>query len=105
MRRIRQQRRFLNDFKRQKRCGKEIADLFAVVELLAEGGVRLFVWAVVAPRGGGGAPPAALGAHRLSGEWKGLWECHIEPDWLLIYEVTDREVLLIRTGTHRDLFG
>jgi mRNA interferase YafQ len=89
MRRIRQQRRFLNDFKRQKRCGKEIADLFAVVELLAEGGEL----------------PAAYRAHRLSGEWKGLWECHIEPDWLLIYEVTDREVLLIRTGTHRDLFG
>jgi mRNA interferase YafQ len=40
----------------------------------------------------------------LTGEWGGVWECHIEPDWLLIYEVTDREVILIRTGTHSELF-
>jgi len=33
-----------------------------------------------------------------------VWECHIEPDWLLIYEVTDTEVLLIRTGSHSELF-
>jgi len=32
-------------------------------------------------------------------------ECHIDPDWLLVYEVTPEEVLLIRTGTHSDLFG
>jgi mRNA interferase YafQ len=89
MRRIRQQQRFRNDFKRQKRHGKDIADLIAVVELLAEDGEL----------------PAAYRAHKLAGEWKGLWECHIEPDWLLIYEVTANEVLLIRTGTHRDLFG
>jgi len=36
---------------------------------------------------------------------KGIWECHIEPDWLLIYDVTPDEVRLIRTGTHSDLFG
>jgi mRNA interferase YafQ len=89
MRRIRQQQRFLNDFKRQKRRGKEIADLLAVVELLAQDGDL----------------PAAYRAHKLSGEWKGLWECHIESDWLLIYEVTPNEVLLIRTGTHQDLFA
>ena len=40
----------------------------------------------------------------LGTRWKGVWECHIEPDWLLIYEVTDAEVLLIRTGSHSDLF-
>ena len=45
-----------------------------------------------------------IGAHKLSGEWSGVWECHIEPDWLLIYAVTDEEVLLIRTGTHADQF-
>jgi mRNA interferase YafQ len=33
-----------------------------------------------------------------------VWECHIEPDWLLIYEVRPTEVLLIRTGTHSELF-
>jgi mRNA interferase YafQ len=89
MRRIRQQQQFLNDFKRQKRRGKDIADLFALVELLTQDGEL----------------PAAYRAHKLSGEWKGLWECHIEADWLLIYQVTPNEVLLIRTGTHRDLFG
>jgi mRNA interferase YafQ len=89
MRRIRQQQRFLNDFKRQKRRGKDIADLFAVVELLAQDGEL----------------PAAYRPHKLSGEWKGLWECHIEADWLLIYNVTPNEVLLVRTGTHLDLFA
>ena len=40
----------------------------------------------------------------LKGEWKGTWECHIASDWLLIYEVTETEIRLIRTGTHADLF-
>ena len=43
--------------------------------------------------------------HALGGEWKGWRECHIEPDWLLIYKTTDEEVLLARTGTHADLLG
>lgn len=49
--------------------------------------------------------PAARRGHALGGEWKGLRECHIEPDWLLIYQPTDNEVVLARTGTHADLFG
>jgi hypothetical protein len=40
----------------------------------------------------------------VKGEWKGYWDCHVEPDWLLIYKVTDDEVRLARTGTHADLF-
>lgn len=48
-------------------------------------------------------PPAAR-PHLLQGEWVGTWECHIANDWLLIYELTDAEVRLIRTGTHADLF-
>ena len=43
--------------------------------------------------------------HPLKGEWKGWRECHIQPDWLLIYKTTDSEVLLARTGTHADLFN
>jgi mRNA interferase YafQ len=89
MRRISQRKQFRNDLKRQKRRGEDIDQLIIAVELLAEDG----------------ALPAAYGAHRLSGEWRGVWECHIEPDWLLIYTVTDEEVLLIRTGTHADLFS
>ncbi len=45
--------------------------------------------------------------HLLSGEYKGFWECHINPDWLLIYS-KDKEIRIItlkRTGTHSDLFG
>jgi mRNA interferase YafQ len=48
--------------------------------------------------------PASARAHPLKGEWKGYWECHITPDWLLIYKVSDEEVALARTGTHADLF-
>jgi mRNA interferase YafQ len=89
MRRIGQQRRFRDDLRRQKRRGKDIEDLVEAVELLAEHG----------------ALPSAYRPHKLTGEWKGVWECHIEADWLLIYAVTDNELLLIRTGTHEDLFG
>ena len=44
--------------------------------------------------------------HCLEGEYKGCRECHITPDWLLIYKIVDDELLLIltRTGTHSDLF-
>ncbi len=88
MRRIAQRKQFRADLKRQKRRGKDIEELIVAVQLLAEQG----------------ALPAGYRSHRLSGEWSGVWECHIEPDWLLIYVLTDTEVLLIRTGTHTDLF-
>lgn len=42
--------------------------------------------------------------HKLTGEWLGFWECHIGPNWLLIYDVADKTVLIARTGTHADLF-
>lgn len=43
--------------------------------------------------------------HMLTGEWRGFYECHIEPDWLLIYDLTNPKVLALhRTGTHSDLF-
>lgn len=88
MRRVMQRRQFRNDLKRQKQRGKNVEELIVAVELLAETG----------------APPAGYRPHQLTGEWKGVWECHIELDWLLIYEVTATEVLLIRTGTHSELF-
>ena len=45
--------------------------------------------------------------HALTGNYKGFRECHIAPDWLLIYsrETTIKIVTLVRTGTHSDLFG
>lgn len=43
--------------------------------------------------------------HNLSGNYTGYRECHIAPDWLLIYRQDGNELLLYRTGTHADLFG
>jgi len=44
--------------------------------------------------------------HALSGDYEGCRECHIAPDWLLVYSVNDNELVLylMRTGTHSDLF-
>jgi mRNA interferase YafQ len=80
---------FKRDLKRITKRGYERAQLDGVVEAL---------------RLGHELPPARRD-HALRGEWKGWRECHIEPDWLLIYSTTDDEVLLARTGTHADLFG
>lgn len=43
--------------------------------------------------------------HILRGNYEGYRECHIEPDWLLIYKIVDRDIYFTRTGTHSDLFG
>ncbi len=42
--------------------------------------------------------------HKLAGQFKDCRECHIEPDWLLIYQSTESEIILIRTGSHSELF-
>ena len=42
--------------------------------------------------------------HKLIGNYKGRRECHIEPDWLLIYKTTGSEIIFERMGTHSDLF-
>jgi len=41
---------------------------------------------------------------KLKGEFKDYWECHIEPDWLLVYKKTVTEIILVRVGSHSDLF-
>lgn len=50
--------------------------------------------------------PQQYNDHSLSGNWKGFRECHIAPDWLLIYSIEDNNLVLVlsRTGTHSDLF-
>jgi mRNA interferase YafQ len=88
MRTIVRRQRFSDDIKRMKRRGRNVEDIVAVVDLLVEIGEL----------------PDAYRPHLLKGEWAGLWECHIEPDWLLIYQITEREVILVRTGSHSDLF-
>ena len=42
--------------------------------------------------------------HKLKGDYKDCWECHIEPDWLLIYRKTDKAIIAERTGSHSELF-
>ncbi|MCB9033489.1 MAG: type II toxin-antitoxin system YafQ family toxin [Chitinophagales bacterium] len=53
-----------------------------------------------------GKLPATYKPHKLTGNYKGFWECHIKPDWLLIWLQNDKEkqITLTRTGTHADLF-
>jgi mRNA interferase YafQ len=41
--------------------------------------------------------------HKLIGKYKGYWECHIEPDWLLVYYLDNEVLRLERTGTHNDI--
>jgi mRNA interferase YafQ len=63
--------------------------------------------AVVATLAMGETLPPKYKDHALSGNWVGHRECHIQPDWLLIYRVEDDVLVLTmaRTGTHSDLFG
>jgi mRNA interferase YafQ len=88
LKQIKSTHRFLRDLKLARRRGKHIAKLEALIEALARG-IRL-------------APKHRR--HRLRGEMQGIWECHIEPDWLLLWDETDEAIILIRTGTHADLF-
>ena len=49
--------------------------------------------------------PARYQDHALLGAYSGKRECHIAPDWLLVYRVADGRLIADRTGTHADLFG
>ena len=53
-----------------------------------------------------GSLPAKYRPHKLSGDLDGIWECHIQPDWLMTWSQNDTELtlLFLRTGTHADLF-
>lgn len=81
---------FIKDFKRIKKRGYDISRLEKIVELLANE-VPL---------------PEQFKDHNLSGNYNGFRECHIAPDWLLIYQVNNNELVLVlsRTGSHSDLF-
>ena len=89
MKALRPQSGFRKDLKRITKRRYDLAKLTAVTEIL---------------RKGQPLPPARRD-HPLKGDWQDFRECHIEPDWLLIYQITDEHVVLARTGTHADLFG
>ena len=79
---------FKKDIRQQIKRGKNPDKLTQIVKLLLEGQPL----------------PAANKDHPLIGNWAGRRDCHIEPDWVLIYRKTDDEIRLERTGTHSDLF-
>lgn len=82
--------RFEKDVKRLKKRGYDMALLTAVLKRLAAG-ISL---------------PPKNRDHALTGNFSGCRECHIAPDWLLIYELDGENLYLYltRTGTHSDLF-
>ncbi|MEK8864251.1 type II toxin-antitoxin system mRNA interferase toxin, RelE/StbE family, partial [Escherichia coli] len=49
--------------------------------------------------------PAVYKDHPLQSSWKGYRDAHVEPDWILIYKLTDKLLRFERTGTHAALFG
>ena len=53
-----------------------------------------------------GSLPMQYRPHKLTGDKRGLWECHIEPDWLMTWEQNNMELtlLFLQTGTHSDIF-
>ena len=86
--------RFTNQFKRDvklaKKQGKDLDKLLSVVSTLASGETL----------------ESRFHDHELSGNYKSSRECHIEPDWLLIYEIDNGILVLMlnRVGTHSELF-
>lgn len=82
--------KFKQDLKTAKKRGYNIQLLKDVLEMLAAGETL----------------PEKYKDHNLQGNYKGCRECHITPDWLLIYEVSETQLILYltRTGTHSDLF-
>ena len=89
MRTIRRTSQFKKDVRGMKKRGRDLSKLKEVLEKIISG-QELEV---------------KYRDHALVGPYKGTRECHVEPDWLLICELAQNEVVLIRTGTHADLFG
>lgn len=79
---------FKKDYKRMQKRGFVMDRLISIIRLLAEG-KKL---------------EERHRDHTLHGNYEGHRECHVEPDWLLIYTSTEEELGLARTGTHSDLF-
>ena len=86
--RLSQTNQFKKDIKRALKRGKDLSKLKAVVDLLLAD-LRL------SPKNRD---------HPLGGNWAGHRDCHIEPDWILIYKILEDEIRLERTGSHSDLF-
>lgn len=87
---VRYTKRFQKDVNRCKKAGRNLENLWSVVEMLIENGTV----------------PEEFNPHLLREDYAGCWECHIEDDWLLIWRQNDMHLslLLTNTGTHTELF-
>ncbi len=77
------------DLRRMRRQGKDLDKLGMIVDLLQQGRNL----------------PARRRPHSLRGAWKGRWDCHVEPDWVLLCRLAGEATILARTGSHAELFG
>ena len=82
--------RFKKDLKRCAKRGLDISKIQVAVMLLQNSG----------------SLPAEYRPHKLSGNFQNNWECHITPDWLMVWEQNEEQLtlLFLMTGTHSDLF-
>jgi mRNA interferase YafQ len=80
---------YRRDLKRCEKRGKPMEKMRQVILLLLSGEPL----------------PVRYRDHALSGDWIGHRDCHVDPDWLLIYKVDSESLYLVRTGSHSDLFS
>lgn len=80
--------RFKKDIKRLQKRGKDMNKLKIVIDTLLEN-------QELEPQ---------YKDHALTGNWNGYRDCHIEPDWLLIYKTSETHLFLVRSCSHSDLF-
>jgi len=79
---------FKKDYKKIKKQNKDLVKIRVVIKTLADQQIL----------------ESKYKDHQLSGNWKDHRDCHIEPDWILIYQIVDNGLILERTGTHSELF-
>ena len=88
MKQIKVSNKFKKDYAKLQKQGKCIKKIKIIVDKLANEQVLDKKYRV----------------HKLTGEYRDTLECHIEPDWLLIYIINENYIELIRTGSHSELF-
>ena len=85
---VSQTTQFKKDVQRQQKRGKDLTKLREVIDLHVSSEPL----------------PPKNRDHALAGNWAGWRDCHVEPDWVLIYKLAPDELTLGRTGSHSDLF-
>lgn len=81
-------KKFDKDFEKAKKQQKDFSEFKKIIQFLEVGK----------------ALPVKYKDHKLKGDYKDYRECHIKPDWLLIYRYSDNDLILYRLGSHSELF-